>query len=245
MSAIQKLAMAMATVAMTSLGPGLLRAQAPVPKYTNAEVVAVKVHERLLVVRNTDGREETLELDDHVAGFGDLRAGDQVILSLRGEPGRSRIESFSKAGAPARNVVVEAPRREASASVVVSDEVRAEDAFDRRVATLAQQASRVDGLWSGFKTSCSVILRGGDYEGAREWLSLWDDQVQVDLSNGACRDLFNQIVGLGQGVNTGVASAQDSARSAMEAGRIREVLRRHSLDWAGWGRTAPELREPQ
>jgi hypothetical protein len=42
-----------------------------------------------------------------------------------------------------------------------------------------------------------------------------------------------------------MASAQDSAKLKLEPGQIREIQRRHSLDWAGWGREAPELRDPQ
>ena len=126
-----------------------------------------------------------------------------------------------------------------------TQEAKAEEAFEQRVATLAQQASRVDNLWNGFRTSCNVTLRGGNYEGAREWLSLWDEQAQVDLSSGTCRDLFNQIVGLGQAVNSGMAAAESAARRVLELEQIRDIQRRHSLDWAGWGRTAPELRDPQ
>ena len=224
-------------------GASTLMAQASTPKYTNAEVVTIKAQERLLVVRTNEGAEQTLELDDQVVGFGDLRPGDRVILTLRGEPGRARIEAFSKAAAPPARV----QSTETSKAVVASttEEVRAEEAFEERVATLAQQASRVDNLWNGFRTSCNVTLRGGDYEGAREWLSLWDEQAQVDLSSGTCRDLFNQIVGLGQSVNSGMVAAENTARAKLEPGQIREIQRRHSLDWAGWGRTAPELRDPQ
>lgn len=220
-------------------GANRVLAQASTPRHTNAEVVAIKAQERLLVVRNNDGVEQTLELDDQLVGFGDLRPGDRVMLTLRGEPGRARIEAFAKAeAAKAPSVAVETPE----ATVANTEEVRAEDAFDRRLAALAQQASRVDNLWNSFRGSCNVTLRGGDYAGGREWLSLWDDLAQVDLSGGSCRDLFNQIVGLGQAVNSGMAAARDAARRALEPGEMREIQKRHSLDWSGWGRTAPERR---
>jgi len=54
------------------------------------EVLSLNVQQRLLVVRTNDGAEQTLELDAKVAGFADLRPGDRVILTLRGEPGRAR-----------------------------------------------------------------------------------------------------------------------------------------------------------
>ena len=223
-------------------GASIALAQAATPKYTNAEVVTIKAQERLLVIRTNEGAEQTLELDDQVVGFGDLRPGDKVILTLRGEPGRARIEAFSKAAPPTPL----AQKTETSSTAVASNaEVRSEEAFEQRVTTLAQQASRVDSLWNGFRISCNVTLRGGDYDGAREWLCLWDGQAQVDLSSGSCRDLFNQIIGLGEAVNSGMVAAENSARQNLEPGQIREIQRRHSLDWAGWGRNPPELRDPK
>jgi hypothetical protein len=217
-------------------------AQAPTPKYTTAEVVTIKAQERLLVIRTNEGTEQTLELDDQVVGFGDLRPGDRVILTLRGEPGRARIEAFSKAAPPTPSAQ---KTQTSSPAVATTAEVKSEETFEQRVATLAQQSSRVDNLWNGFRSSCNVTLRGGDYDGAREWLSLWDGQAQVDLSSGSCRDLFNQIIGLGEAVNSGMVAAENSARQDLDPGKIREVQRRHSLDWAGWGRNPPEPRDPK
>jgi hypothetical protein len=224
-------------------------AQAPVPKYTNAEVVKVRTQERLLVIKNADGVEQTLQLDDHVAGIGDLRPGDRVILTLRGEPGRARVESFSKSEASSKSAAsqtraVAQPARERAIVEDTGDETAAEAAFEARVSALSQQSARVDTLWTSFRTSCNVILRGGAaYDGARPWLSLWDGTAQVDLSSGNCRDMYNQIVGLGQAVNESMAGAEDVAGRVLAPGRIREIERRHSLDWGGWGRGAPELRD--
>ena len=95
--------------------------------------------------------------------------------------------------------------------VADDEQLRAAQAYSRRVADLAAEASRVDGLWNGFRTNCRVTLSDNAYEGSREWLSLWES-VQVDLSSGYCRDLFNQIVGRGQTVNSGMAAAETEAR---------------------------------
>ena len=91
-------------VALVLAGSSAFAEQAGAPRYTNAEVVKVRTQERLLVIRNNEGVEQTLELDDQVVGIGELRPGDRVILTLRGEPGRARIESFSKAEAPSTRV---------------------------------------------------------------------------------------------------------------------------------------------
>jgi len=246
MDRIQRLAIMACGVALALAGSGALAQQTP--KYTNAEVVKVRSQERLLVIKNADGVEQTLELDDHVAGIGELRPGDRVILTLRGEPGRSRVESFSKSEASQKSGASQtravAQQRPSAVVDDTGEETRAGDAFEARVAALASQSVRVDGLWSSFRTSCNVLLRGGAaYDGARPWLSLWDGAAQVDLSSGNCRDMYNQIVSLGQAVNEAMADAEDTAGRVLSPGRIREIERRHSLVWGGWGRGAPELRD--
>lgn len=243
-------ALALASAALVLAGSSGY-AQAPVPKYTNAEVVKVRTQERLLVIRDNDGVERTLEFGDQLTGTAELRPGDQVILTLGGAPGRQRVESVSKAEAAsgskvqtARVSVRAVPPVPATADEADVDARAAADAFDQRVANLAAQALRVDSLWNSFKTSCNVLVRSGTaLDGGRQWLSLWDGSAQVDLSSGQCRDLYNQVLGLGQAVNVGMADAEDSARRVLAPGQLREIERRHSLEWGGWGRSAPELRD--
>ncbi len=162
MDRIQRLAIMACGVALALAGSSALAQQTP--KYTNAEVVKVRTQERLLVIKNADGVEQTLELDDHVVGIGELRPGDRVILTLRGEAGRSRVESFSKSEASQKSAASQtravAQQRPSAVVEDTGEETRAGSAFEARVAALAQQSVRVDGLWSSFRTSCNVLLRG-------------------------------------------------------------------------------------
>ena len=96
-----------ALFALTGAGP--LEAQGRTPKYMNADVVKIRVQERLLVVRDNEGTEQTMQLDDRVAGFADLRPGDRVILTVRGEPGRTRVEAIVKAKAPSESAPAAEP----------------------------------------------------------------------------------------------------------------------------------------
>jgi hypothetical protein len=242
MDRIQRLAIVACGVALALAGSSALAQQAP--KYTNAEVVKVRTQERLLVIKSADGVEQTLELADHVVGVGELRPGDRVILTLRGEPGRARVESFAKSEASETRAAAQTQPAQRPAPEDTGDATRVAAAFEARVSALSQQAARVDTLWNSFRTSCNVVMRGGAaYDGARPWLSLWDDTVQTDLSSGNCRDMFNQIVSLGQAINEAMADAQDDAARVLAPGQIREIERRHSLEWGGWGRGAPELRD--
>lgn len=206
------------------------------PTYTNARVVSINALDRTFVIRQADGAQQTVELDDSVGGMGDVTVGDEVILTLRGEPGRPRVSALTKSTAtPAR--ATPAPRPLAPTGSPAPE--AAAEAFARQVADLALEASRVDRLWSAFRTSCDASV-GGRYEGAREWFGLWANDVRADLSNGYCRDLYNQIVGLGETVKRKMAGAEDSARRSLSPGEIRDVRLRYSMDWDGWDRPAPE-----
>lgn len=207
-----------------------------VPTYTNARIVSLNALERTFVVRQADGTQQTVELDDSVAGFGEVRVGDEVILALRGEPSRPRASAITKSTTSA------ASRRAAPGGTPLEPEPgddAAADTFARHVAEISAGADRVDRLWSGFRSTCDASV-GGRYEGGREWFSLWANDVRADLSNGYCRDLYNQIVGLGQTVMRQMAQAEGSARRSLSPGDIRDVRLRYSMDWDDWGRPAPE-----
>ena len=105
MDRIQRLAV-MACGAALALAASSARAE-QTPKYTNAEVVKVRAQERLLVIKNADGVQQTLKLADRIDGLGELRPGDHVILTLRGEPGR--VESVSKSEASSARATSQPP----------------------------------------------------------------------------------------------------------------------------------------
>jgi hypothetical protein len=120
----------------------------------------------------------------------------------------------------------------------------AQDAFAAQVGALAQSAAQVDGTWAQFRSACGATVTQR-YEGAREWFGMWDDQVRADLTEPACRDLFNKVVTLGQGVLRGMAAAEDAARTnGISPGDVRKILRSSSMDWGGWDRPAPTQLKP-
>ncbi len=214
-----------------------VKAEQAASRYTNAELVSISPQTRLVVVKNTTGREQVMKLDDTVTGFEGLRAGDRVILTLREEPGMTRISSIAKSVGRPPSADPPATRAPAEASAP-SPEL---DAFAEQVATLAQQADRVDAFWDDFKTTCSVTLRSSHADG-RDWFSLWDNTAQVDVSSGGCRDLFNQVVARGEAVKGGMVRAEEAARAAnLVPGDLRATRRRHSMEWGGWGGPAPKL----
>jgi len=210
------------------------------PTYTNAEVVAVDVTGRTLVIRNAKGVEEKVQLDDALAGFDDLKAGDRVILTLRRGPGWARVSSIDKSRAvPASQVAASSPP---SPPVDNSEDLASREAFGAQVASLAAQADRVDHVWNEFRRACK-LMPGNPHEGARGWFAIWEGSVRADLSGGFCRDLFNQIVDLGEPINAGMTAAEDVARRTLLPGDIREIRRQYRMDWDGWALTPPKRLE--
>jgi hypothetical protein len=247
--AVLALAASLAAVTSARAAQGL-----DTPTYTTAKVVSIDLQNRMLVLRGSDGRAQTAKLDDTVAGFPvGMRAGDSVIVSLRNEPGMPRISSIvksvppsaSRPAAPPAAAARPAPQAEpAQASVVpLGADSAPGRACEVRVALIALDANRVDGIWSSFRNSCDVKLTGS-FSGSREWTSLWTNSARSDLSSGFCRDLFNQIVGLGDSVSRAMASAEEGARESLLPGAIREIRVRHSMDFTGWGSPAPERQKP-
>jgi hypothetical protein len=224
-----------AAVASAAGGPG-----EGSPTYTNGEVVSIDAVNRTVVIKRGDGAEQRAELDDDVAGLADVKAGDHVILTLRGEPGRPRVSAIARSTTASRRAEP-APRTVSPTTGNAPN--GAEDAFARQVASLAQEADRVDRLWNEFRSACNATV-GTRYEGARDWFGLWGNDVRADLSNGFCRDLFDQIVGSGETVKRGMAGAEQAARRSLSPGTIRDVRLRYSMDWDGWDRTPPDRLQP-
>jgi hypothetical protein len=236
----QQHVLALAVVASALMVSSTTFAREEVPTYTNAVVVSLDKAGRTLVVRNTQGVQERFAIDDGAAGLADVRPGDHVILTLRGEPGRSRVSAVVKSVATPPSKV---PAIAATIPPPAEDLEGPRRAFELQVAALADQANRVDGYWSQFVNACSTRV-DTRYDDGREWFAVWDATAHADLSNGFCRDLYNQIIGLGETVKRSMSGAEELARKSLEPGDIRQVRQRYALDWDGWDRAAPARLTP-
>jgi hypothetical protein len=224
-----------------ALASGQDRAVTPV--YTNVEIVSIDSVTRLAVVKNSKGAEETLEFDDSLAGTPGVKAGDRVMLTVRGEPGRRRISAITKATEGSKATANQTSASTPSASQDVDQSRGVREHFANQVASLSQQARAIDAVWGSFVTSCSAKA-SSSAEGGRDWFGLWDGRVKADLSSGFCRDLFNQLVTSGEGIKKAMAAAEDVARKTMDAGEVREIRRLNSMDWDGWELPAPDKLQP-
>ena len=224
------------------LTTGMVSAQTGVetPTYTNVRVVSIDAAQRTMVILNSQGKRESLPFDDLLVSTGGIKAGDLVIVTVRGGPGRKRVSALSLARtAPAPTVstaVVGVP-------VPASERTRTRDAFARQVASVSQGATAVDASWASFVTACKVI-QPETMSGGRDWFGLWDGRVQADYTSGFCRDLFNQIVSSGEAVKKAMAAAESVVAGTLDPGEIRDVRTLHNMNWDGWTLPPPPRRDP-
>ncbi len=209
------------------------------PTYLNAQVVSIDPARRILVVRNSKGRKTSMVFDDLLASTGGIKAGDRVIVTVRGGPGRQRVSAIALARTPP----AASPTPGTAEPAPVSERTRVRDAFARQVALVSQNASGVDSSWASFVTACKVS-QPETMSGGRDWFGLWDGRVQADYSNGFCRDLFNQIVSAGEGVKKAMAAAESTVSGTLDPGEIRDIRTLHNMNWDGWTLPAPARREP-
>jgi hypothetical protein len=221
------------------------------PTYSNAQVVAVDVTGRtLLIRRNAKGVEEKVQLDDNLAGIGDIRAGDRVILTVRTGPGWTRVSSIVKSRPLAASRPPAAPKAAATSSASpaqapVTDPqlLASRQTFADQIAGLAEQADQIDRVWNEFRRACDFGA-GHPNEAARGWFVIWEGSIRADLSGGFCRDLFNQIVDLGEPIRAGMTAADNVARRSLLPGDMRDIRRQYRMDWDSWALTSPKRLEP-
>jgi hypothetical protein len=171
---------------------------------------------------------------------GGLTRGESVIVALRDTPGMGSVSAIYPGGSKLAASTLEAP----AATVLGpgADDSAAQIAFAQQVAAFARQASRIDDLWVTLRTACAASSQT-QYDGGREWFALWDGRARADLSSGFCRDIYNQLVSAGAVISEGMEAAETQARRSLSPGTIREIRRRHAMDWEGWGRQAPDPAE--
>lgn len=118
-----------------------------------------------------------------------------------------------------------------------ADDRRREEAtaeLERRVERVAQAAARLDTSWSQYRSSClsdAVIERGYD----REWFALIDTRKPTRSPSPGCATWTTDLVNAAEVVRRAMLEALGDARPAgVFPGDIREICRRHRLEWAGW-----------
>lgn len=143
---------------------------------------------------------------------------------------------------PVAAPAVLAPVTPAPAPARVRDEASMVDAvrqrgardFEAAVTRFAAEARAVDSVYARYRAACPPTRASED--GSRPWFDLWNGTA-VTESGSACAPMLDEISRLGAPIRAGMLAAHEAARKAwVLPGAMREIRRRHSMEWSGWDR---------
>ncbi|MGD9904407.1 MAG: S1C family serine protease [Vicinamibacterales bacterium] len=178
----------------------------------------------------------TLKMGGQAEGLGFAVAADHVAALVDGQ---SSTQVAVAAGAPPAGPAAAAspsamPGLTPGGSTAEARRADGEQVFERTVGALAQQAAQVDGYWQRFTSACAPRSRPG---GDREWFGLADGRVDYTGRDRNCPYWLNDMTSMSREFETAMRAAGDAARRAgVYPGTLRDVRRRHRLDWPGFDR---------
>ena len=106
--------------------------------------------------------------------------------------------------------------------------------YQQVVEAAARQAAQLDSYWLRIKSNCSLRVAPGH---DREWFGLWDGRAKLDSADASCGSAIREMEELAGEIRTVMSSAQEDARrAAVLPGELREIRRRHRMDWTGFER---------
>jgi hypothetical protein len=106
-----------------------------------------------------------------------------------------------------------------------------EQAYQRVLAAAAQRASQVDDYWDRYAASC---VSGTNSAGDRRWLAVLRPNGVRLANNGSidCREWLNTVESSARTVDQEIRNANELGRRAgVFPGVMRDIRRRHRLDW--------------
>jgi hypothetical protein len=103
--------------------------------------------------------------------------------------------------------------------------------FESAVARLAGDARVVDAAYARYKASCPAAVPAAD--GSREWFGVWEGTAMS--ADPSCASLLDEVERAGAPIKAGMLAAHEAARRAwVLPGTMREIRRRHAMEWSGW-----------
>jgi hypothetical protein len=111
-----------------------------------------------------------------------------------------------------------------------------ESAYQRTLEQAARSAGQIDAYWDRYAKSCVVTAtRAGD----RHWFAVFEQNgIQVSgTSTYDCEAWLNEVASAAEAIRTALVGAAEAARrQGVYPGVMRDLRRRHRMEWAGWER---------
>jgi S1-C subfamily serine protease len=162
---------------------------------------------------------------DHVAALVDGRSSTLVATAAGSAPPRAPSAATNPNALPGFG---------SERSTADAQREQGQQAFERDIAALSQQALQVDGYWQRFTTSCAPRPR---QSGDRGWFGLSEQRVEYTGRDRNCPYWLNDLNSMSREFDTAIRSIGEAARRAgVFPGTLRDVRRKHRLDWSGFDR---------
>jgi hypothetical protein len=99
---------------------------------------------------------------------------------------------------------------------------------------VSRQAAELDAYWNRIKANCTVRVAPG-YD--REWFGLWDGRTTLTTPDSSCVAAVRELEEIAGQVRTVMATAaEEGRRASVLPGELRDIRRRHRMDWPGFDR---------
>jgi hypothetical protein len=108
--------------------------------------------------------------------------------------------------------------------------------YERNITALARRADQIDGAWQNFQRNCLVNpMNAGDAE--RPWFTVRDVSPTFKTADVWCANTREDLTGHVHEFARVMSEAGEQARRAgVYPGVLRELRRKHRIDWSGWDR---------
>lgn len=108
--------------------------------------------------------------------------------------------------------------------------------YERNVMALARRADQIDGAWQNFQRNCLVNpANTGDAQ--RPWFTVRDAPPTFKTADMWCANTLDDLGGYVREFARVMREAGEQARRAgVYPGVLRDVRRKHRIDWTGWDR---------
>jgi S1-C subfamily serine protease len=170
----------------------------------------------------------TLKMGSGAEGLGFAVAADHVRALLDGRPVTSAAPAASRRPLAAS---VPAMTNDTSAD---GQRMRGQEAYADNLGRLAQHAAQVDAQWTRFVATCQpAIARDGD----RDWFSLAERPTTFNGRDRNCPNWLSDMQRMSREFAAVMRQTGEAARRAgVYPGTLRDVRRKHRLDWTGFER---------
>jgi S1-C subfamily serine protease len=178
----------------------------------------------------------TLKIGGRAEGLGFAVAADHVRALVDGRPSTvvATAAGLPDPRASSATASQSMPGFGTSGSSVDAQREAGQDAYGRDMATADQKARQIDGYWLRFRQACAPRPRTA---GDREWFGVSEGLVEPTTTNQNCPYWLNDLRTMSRDFEAAMRAAGDAARRAgVYPGTLRDLRRRHKLDWSGFDR---------